>query len=173
MHTAPRLLLSRLACAVALTLGGAACGSAPPAASAATAAANANATSAATAAPAPVPASAAAPAAVAPGDSAALMRQIQAELADNTCDSDRQCHTIAIGSKACGGPEAYRAWSDRHGDGSRLKQLAARHAAARREEDKRDRMMSTCSYVSDPGATCQAGHCVLRPLTVDGPPLQQ
>ncbi|MBA5608458.1 hypothetical protein H3H36_24215 [Duganella sp. FT3S] len=151
MHTAPRLLLSRLACAVALTLGGAACGSAPLAASATTAAS--------------------APAA--PADSAALMRQIQAELADNTCDSERQCHTIAIGSKACGGPEAYRAWSDRHSDGSRLKQLVARHAAARRAEDMRARMMSTCSYVSDPGATCQAGHCVLRPLTVDGPPLQQ
>lgn len=154
MHTAPRLLLSRLACAVALTLGTAACGSAPLAASATST-------------------SAAAPAQATPADSAALMRQIQAELADNSCDSERQCHTIAIGSKACGGPEAYRAWSDRHSDGSRLRQLAAQHAAARRAEDKRDRMMSTCSYVSDPGATCQAGHCVLRPLTVDGPPLQQ
>jgi hypothetical protein len=151
MHTLPRHLLSRLACAVALTLGATACGSPPPAAAAAPAAS--------------------APAA--PADSAALMRQIQTELADNGCDSERQCHTIAIGSKACGGPEGYRAWSDRHHDGSRLKQLAAQHAAARRAEDKRDRMMSTCSYVSDPGATCQAGHCVLRPLTVDGPPLQQ
>lgn len=176
MRTFPPHLLSRLACAVALTLGGAACGS-PPAtgAGSATAAATAIATAAAAgAATTPAPAAPAAPAVSAvPADSTALMRQIQAELADNGCDSERQCHTIAIGSKACGGPEAYRAWSDRHHDGSRLKQLVAQHAAARRAEDKRNRMMSTCSYVSDPGATCQAGRCVLRPLTVDGPPLQK
>ncbi|MBA5690423.1 hypothetical protein [Rugamonas apoptosis] len=160
MHTSSRLLLSRLACAIALTLGGTACGSPPPAASAVSASAAAA-------------ASAAAPAPAVPADSATLMRQIQAELADNGCDSERQCHTIAIGAKACGGPEAYRAWSDRHNDGGRLKQLAAQHAAARRAEDLRDRMMSTCSYVSDPGATCQAGHCVPRPLTVGAPPLAQ
>jgi hypothetical protein len=150
MRNAPLLLLSRLACAVALTLGGAACGSTP-------------------AASAPASASAGA----APADSVTLMRQIQAELADTGCDSERQCHTIAIGSKACGGPEAYRAWSDRHNDGSRLKQLVARHAAARRAEDLRDRMMSTCSYVSDPGATCQAGRCMLRPPSLGGADLQQ
>lgn len=167
MHTSSRLLLSRLACAIALTLGGAACGSPPPAASASTA--NASASAAASAAAA----ASTAPALAAPADSATLMRQIQVELADNSCDSERQCHSIAIGAKACGGPEAYRAWSDRHSDGGRLKQLAAQHAAARRAEDLRDRMMSTCSYVSDPGATCQAGHCVLRPLTVGAPPPAQ
>ena len=165
MRPSPHILLSRLACAVVLTLGAAACGSAPLASSSATS----TSTSAATATAA---GAAAAPVSTAPVDSAALMRQLQAELADNGCDSERQCHTIAIGSKACGGPEAYRAWSDRHSDGSRLKQLAAQHAAARRAEDLRDRMMSTCSYVSDPGATCQAGHCVLRPLTVSAPPQQ-
>lgn len=152
MRTSPLLLLFRLACAVALTLGGAACGS-PPAA--------------------PASASASAPLSTTPADSATLMRQIQAELADTGCDSERQCHTIAIGSKACGGPEGYRAWSDRRNDGSRLKQLVAQHAAARRAEDMRERMMSTCSYVSDPGATCQAGHCVLRPPSLGGPALQQ
>ncbi|MBA5639848.1 hypothetical protein H3H37_22575 [Duganella sp. LX20W] len=169
MRPSPHILLSRLACAVVLTLGAAACGSAPLASSSATSTSTATATAAAPAAAG----AAAPPVSTAPVDSAALMRQLQAELADNGCDSERQCHTIAIGSKACGGPEAYRAWSDRHSDGSRLKQLAAQHAAARRAEDLRDRMMSTCSYVSDPGATCQAGHCVLRPLTIDGPPLQQ
>lgn len=156
MRTAPLLLLSRLACAVALTLGGAACGS-PPAARA----------------PALAAPPASAPVSATPADSATLMRQIQAELADTGCDSERQCHTIAVGSKACGGPEGYRAWSDRRNDGSRLKQLVAQHAAARRAEDMRERMMSTCSYVSDPGATCQAGHCVLRPPSLGGPALQQ
>jgi hypothetical protein len=96
----------------------------------------------------------------APSGSDALWRQIQAELADDGCDNDGQCHSLGVGAKACGGPERYVAWSSRSQDGVRLRQLAERHAAARRAEDRRAGMMSTCSVTPDPGALCRAGHCV-------------
>lgn len=104
-----------------------------------------------------------APAASAPAsDSAALLRQIQSQAADLSCDTAQQCHTLAVGAKACGGPESYLPWSSKRQDGAALRQLAERHAAVRRAEDAKSGMMSTCQVVPDPGASCEAGRCVLR-----------
>jgi hypothetical protein len=100
--------------------------------------------------------------------SASLLARIEAERGDAACDADDQCHTIGVGHKACGGPERYLAWSSKNGDGARLRALVAEHAAARQAEDTKKGMMSTCSVVLDPGATCAAGQCVLR-ATNNGP----
>ncbi|MYM97485.1 hypothetical protein [Duganella vulcania] len=93
-------------------------------------------------------------------NAASLWQKIEAQNADTGCDRDSQCHTIAVGAKACGGPERYIAWSDRAQDGAKLKQLVAQHAAARAEEDKRSHMLSNCMMAVDAGAVCRAGHCV-------------
>jgi hypothetical protein len=100
--------------------------------------------------------------------SAPLLARIEAERGDAACDADDQCHTIGVGRKACGGPERYLAWSSKNSDGTRLHALVAEHTAARRAEDVKNGMMSTCSVVLDPGAACSAGHCVLR-ATNGGP----
>lgn len=103
---------------------------------------------------APAPLAAAAPAA---GN---LMQQINAEIGAAACDAPAQCKTLAIGAKACGGPESYVAYSTKQSDGAKLTALAARDAEARKKADARAGMVSTCSVVSDPGATCDAGRCV-------------
>ena len=124
--------LLRAACASLVLLAATACGSAP------------------TATPAPAP------------GSASLAEQIKAEVGDAVCDAPRQCQTIAIGAKACGGPERYLAWSNRSNDGKQLTALAQAQAEASRKLQQADGMMSTCAIVTDPGATCEAGHCVLN-----------
>ena len=126
----------RLATASLLMLAASACGSAPPAT----------------------------PAAGTPTASKTeqLWKKIQVANADTSCDTQSQCHTIGIGSKACGGPERYMAWSSKNSDGAALKALIDQHAAARRADDERERMMSTCSMVSDPGASCRAGQCTIN-----------
>jgi hypothetical protein len=91
-----------------------------------------------------------------------LWKKIQAANSDLRCDNSSQCHSLGVGSKACGGPENYIAWSSKNSDGVQLKALVEQHAAARRADDKRLGMMSTCSIVSDPGATCSAGSCVVN-----------
>lgn len=101
--------------------------------------------------------------------SAELWQQIQSANADTSCDSNSQCHSLGVGSKACGGPERYLAWSSKRGDGAALKALVEQHAAARRAEDAREHMMSTCSLVGDPGATCRAGRCELNPINRSSP----
>ncbi len=108
---------------------------------------------------APVPA--ATPAA-APFAKSNMLQQIQAEVGDAACDSAQQCKTVAIGHKACGGPESYMAWSNKRSDGTKITQLAAALAAESKAQTINNGMMSTCSMVVDPGATCSAGHCVTQ-----------
>ncbi len=98
-----------------------------------------------------------------PASSKELLRQIQEQTADLSCDGPQQCRTLAVGAKACGGPERYLPWSSKQQDGSALRELAARHATLRRAEDAKSGMLSNCSVVPDPGASCVAGRCVLRP----------
>jgi hypothetical protein len=95
-------------------------------------------------------------------DSAALLKEVQAEIGDAACDEPQQCRSIAIGNKACGGPDAYLAWSTkRNGDGSKLQALVSAHAAVRAEENRIGGMASNCAMVLDPGASCQANQCRL------------
>lgn len=110
---------------------------------------------AASAPAAPAPARASAPVAT-----STLMQQIQAEIGDAGCDSAQQCKTVAIGHKACGGPESYLAWSSKRSDAGKIASLAAAHTAERKAQNIKSGMMSTCSLVMDPGATCSAGRCV-------------
>lgn len=111
-----------------------------------------------------------APADSSPADTGNLWQKIQAASANASCDNDSQCHTIGAGAKACGGPERYLPWSSRQGDGAELRRLVDRHAAARRAEDAREAVMSTCSMVADPGASCRAGRCTLNPANAPGSP---
>ena len=98
-----------------------------------------------------------------PMSSASLWPQIQAEVGAAACDDAQQCRTIAIGAKACGGPESYLAWSTQQSDGPKLKSLVAQHRSLREAEMRRSGMASDCSFVTDPGAICLAGRCELLP----------
>ncbi|MDI3295322.1 hypothetical protein [Janthinobacterium tructae] len=139
MQTPTYSALLRAACASFLLLATSACGSAPPQNDAPPA----------------------------PGN-AGLLMQIQAEVGAAACDSTQQCHTLAIGAKACGGPERYLAWSSKDYDGKKLKALAQAQAEASRKQQQADGMMSTCAIVTDPGATCEAGRCVLQKSGLGG-----
>ncbi|MFN5048727.1 hypothetical protein [Roseateles sp.] len=99
-----------------------------------------------------------------------LLTQIQAQIGDAACDTEQQCRSLAVGSKACGGPEAYLAWSTRRSQESRLQALATEYAAARQAENQRSGMASDCALLTDPGARCQAGRCVLRGPQQGGSP---
>ena len=146
-HLFPFAPTLRLCCAAALLLAGSACSQVPP-----------------------KPATAAAPAAPAP--EASLKPRIDSAIGDAACDSQAQCATLALGHKACGGPERYVAWSSKVSDGAALADLAARLAEQRTRSDAREGMMSTCRVVVDPGASCQAGRCVLAKPGPGGPPVR-
>ena len=81
---------------------------------------------------------------------------VEALIGDAACDSDAQCHTIAVGAKACGGPQRYLAWSSRRTDGATLRSTAEREALAARAKAESSGLMSNCAMVKDPGAYCAA-----------------
>lgn len=83
--------------------------------------------------------------------------QIRQLVGDGQCKKDADCRSLAIGQKACGGPEAYLAWSIRNTDGQALAAAAQRYAKERRRQlDKPGALMSNCALVTDPGAHCVA-----------------
>lgn len=116
------------------------------------------------AAPANKPAAtpAAAPATAVPAGAAALAQQVRDEIGQGACTSDTQCRTIGVGHRACGGPEAWLAWSTSASNEGKLKQLVEAHAQARKAEVERSGMMSICAMLPDPGAQCVAQRCTLR-----------
>jgi len=93
---------------------------------------------------------------------ATLLSRMRAEIGAARCDNDAQCRTVAVGEKACGGPEAWLAWSTTNSDAGRLAALSAESAAWARQHNAQSDMASNCRYNADPGAQCVAGVCRLR-----------
>jgi len=109
------------------------------------------------AASAPPPSPSPAASSAAKGLAARLLQDIKSEIGEAPCDSDSQCRTIGVGSKPCGGPESYLAWSSKSSDRGRLVNLVARHREARRLDNEASGLLSDCRVVPDPGAACRPG----------------
>lgn len=104
-------------------------------------------------------------------DSRQAWEQLRAEIGEARCSEPAQCRTVAVGHKACGGPSGYLVWSSAHnGDGARVQALAERHRELSRQEVLRSGQLSNCAMVTDPGAQCQAGRCVLQTAPRTGSP---
>ena len=102
---------------------------------------------------------------------------LQQVIGSAACDTDDQCRTVAIGNRACGGPEAYLAWSTRQTDPAALQEAAARYNATQAAAKLPGGQVSTCEFLNDPGAVCvpaaavpaaavtdsAANRCQLRP----------
>lgn len=96
----------------------------------------------------------------APPNTETLARQLREEVGDAACTANEQCKTIAIGHKACGGPETYMVWSTAVSDGAKLRSLADAYQQARKSEAEQAGRVSDCSLVTDPGARCESKRCV-------------
>ena len=79
---------------------------------------------------------------------------VTALIGDAACDDSSQCRTVAIGAKACGGPEAYLAWSTRRTDAKALEAAVAAQGRAQVQDVPPGRRVSNCQFVADPGAAC-------------------
>ena len=91
-----------------------------------------------------------------------LLARIRSAIGDASCTSDAQCRTLAIGEKACGGPQSWLAWSAASTAAAPLQAWASELAALARHRNQISGRVSNCQYNADPGAVCEAGRCVLR-----------
>ena len=71
-----------------------------------------------------------------------------------TCRQDDDCRSLAIGFRACGGPEGFVAWSASSTDADALRIAARHYERARRTQAAALGEASTCDILSDPGAFC-------------------
>ncbi len=94
-------------------------------------------------------------------DEAALQARLRSAIGDAVCSSDAQCRTLAVGEKACGGPEAWWAFSVASAQADQLPGWAAELSALSRQRNLRSGSVSNCQYQPDPGAVCQAQRCLL------------
>lgn len=85
---------------------------------------------------------------------------IKALIGTAHCDTQNQCDAIAIGHKACGGPQAYLTYSTREIDVKQLVELATKHRALNQRYNQLTGMMSDCMLVSKPVVTCQQTICI-------------
>lgn len=102
-----------------------------------------------------------------PTAEATLLAHIRAEVGDAPCSTDKQCRTLAVGAKACGGPEFWLPWSTTAvpgaaGRAERLQAWSAELGKLQTQRQQASGMVSNCQYNADPGAVCQAQHCVLQ-----------
>ena len=93
---------------------------------------------------------------------ASALARLKAEIGEARCSADSQCRTVAVGEKACGGPEAWLAWSSTSAAAGRVQAAADDTTRAARQRNQQGGLMSTCQFMADPGARCEAGRCVLR-----------
>ena len=98
------------------------------------------------------------------------IHRIEQIIGPASCSNDGECRIIGVGALACGGPEAYRAWSIVRTDAVALEQAVAMDSAARRAELEREGMRSTCAVRPVPGVACvpqssaaSIGRCALLP----------
>jgi hypothetical protein len=118
---------------------------------------------------APTAASTPAPAAAA---SAGTLADIQRMVGAASCSEASQCRTIALGARACGGPQSYMAWSTASTAEAPLRALAERYQREQQAANLASGAISTCQFMSNPGAVCQANVCRLRSGPAAGPAAQ-
>ncbi len=93
---------------------------------------------------------------------ATLHSRIVAEIGKASCTTQSQCRTLALGVQACGGPQAWVAWSTTVSNGATLNALSEQLNALQRQRHAQSQMLSTCQFKADPGSECSAQQCVLR-----------
>jgi hypothetical protein len=99
------------------------------------------------------------------GNAAADLKAADARL-DSTlagasaCTADTECHSVAIGAKACGGPTGYRAYSSRTVSSASVDTLAQQERELAAQAARESHEVSTCFMLADPGARCEQSKCV-------------
>ena len=110
--------------------------------------------------PPPVIASAAAPS----GNLASVDAQLEKTLTNaSVCTVDTECHSVAVGAKACGGPTGYRAYSSKTVSSASVDTLAQQERDLAAQAARESHQVSTCYMLADPGAHCQQNRCVTGP----------
>jgi hypothetical protein len=78
---------------------------------------------------------------------------------DMSCTSSRQCVTLGLGSKACGGPQSYFIVSQRNFNYNDILTLANHSNSREQMYNRKYHVISTCIAIMPPKGTCVNNVC--------------
>ena len=78
----------------------------------------------------------------------------------SACSADTECHSVAVGGRACGGPTGYRAYSDKTVATASVEALAGHERELAVQAARASHQVSPCFMLADPGARCEQHKCV-------------
>lgn len=81
------------------------------------------------------------------------------EMTGKDCSNSGQCEVIAFGSKPCGGPWEYLAYSSSDTDVGLLIEMVNTFNQLQEEYNLKNGIISDCAFVMPPEVTCADGQC--------------
>ncbi len=94
-------------------------------------------------------------------DTKQLYLRMQRLTEDKSCRETSECKLLAIGSRACGGPEQYLVYSATTTDEKLLSITNDRYTKLKQQQQQRLGMRSTCQVLPAPLPQCQLRKCSL------------
>jgi hypothetical protein len=79
------------------------------------------------------------------------------------CNNIVNCRVLGLGSRPCGGPEEYVAYSIWDTQVDEIRSLAAEYNFLREEVDATDGKVGTCEVLPEPAVNCINARCVTVP----------
>jgi hypothetical protein len=90
-----------------------------------------------------------------------LRERIAAMTVDARCNNIVNCRVIGLGSRPCGGPEEYIAYSIWDTKVDEIGSLAAEYNFLREELDSVSGVVGSCEVLPEPAVNCVNARCVL------------
>lgn len=94
-------------------------------------------------------------------DTKQLHQRMQRLTEDKSCRETAECKILAVGSRACGGPEQYLAYSTTNTDEKLLAITNDRYTKLKQQQQQRLGLRSTCQMLPEPLAQCKLRQCSL------------
>ncbi len=88
-----------------------------------------------------------------------LHNDLMALLVNKSCQQASDCEVIALGARACGGPDAYEVYAPANTNKNKLEQLAAEYKNLRKAYNQKNQIVSICSVVPVPAVACVENQC--------------
>jgi len=104
---------------------------------------------------------------VTPEDMASANRALEAAIAlENQCETSADCTTVAVGSRACGGPGGYAVYAIKSSNADEIHSLAQLTTKLARQYNSENSVMSICSMARVPRPVCdETNKCVAGPAS--------
>ncbi|MEH8016435.1 hypothetical protein MN202_04275 [Rheinheimera muenzenbergensis] len=95
-------------------------------------------------------------------DLTSMRAEIMALIGEARADNVQQCRVAGFGSKPCGGPASYIAYSLKDKNETVLLALIEKYNSAAKAENERLGLMSDCAIVPKPAVVLENGVCTLK-----------